>query len=453
MMYRQETNPKVNNLLMYVSVFMVFFWVFNDFGIRYIYGYALLVVLLVWQGIKMVSRGDTFRVNKFKVLFTALVVLSTFFSLLPTSNYNNFTFAITISMLVFWMYALFASVDKNQVLRVFRYIRLMSFVLSIYIIAVKLFPAIYWDHIFHYLSAAAQDEANRLMHLGYGVPIGASSTYADYLIMVGILTIFGEFVFMTKKGDTKRKIASGLKLTVFFAAMLVENRRTEVLSMILTVAIIFVLLINPRNHRDFSKKFTLFLKLIALVPIVIAVCWQIGLLERFAHTFTTILSGAVSVNELSSGRTDLWRVAWELFKENPILGIGWEQFINHNYYNHEVHNSYLQFLCETGVIGFVGIVTPILGIVFASLSQLKRLTRKNEEVLNGVKALNVVGSGIQVFFFLVNFIDPAFYHQNFFCFYGFSIILLSYCLDTERELVANMVDGTRRNIKEKGMLP
>lgn len=64
----------------------------------------------------------------------------------------------------------------------------------------------------------------------------------------------------------------------------------------------------------------------------------------------------------ASGRTVVWNATWELFWDNPVLGIGFRA--------HEVllgissHNGYLAMLAEIGLIGFVAVIYIILIGVF-----------------------------------------------------------------------------------------
>ncbi len=84
------------------------------------------------------------------------------------------------------------------------------------------------------------------------------------------------------------------------------------------------------------------------------------------------------------GRWDLWNLAFEVFKEFPLLGAGIGQYnsafralglsplkdaitINHP------HNIYIQFLCENGVIGFALAMCFLLGVLWWGFSKLRFL--------------------------------------------------------------------------------
>jgi O-antigen ligase len=85
----------------------------------------------------------------------------------------------------------------------------------------------------------------------------------------------------------------------------------------------------------------------------------------------------------TSGRSDLWTVAWKIFTEHPLVGIGLNNFqVLQSRYTlkagkltrvdliaetpHLVHNVYLQLLTETGVVGLAIFLVVIAGSLRAS---------------------------------------------------------------------------------------
>jgi O-antigen ligase len=91
----------------------------------------------------------------------------------------------------------------------------------------------------------------------------------------------------------------------------------------------------------------------------------------------------------SSGRTDLWKVAWTIFTRHPWNGIGLANFetVEPHYalksgtltrvdlvaeVPHLVHNVYLQLLAETGIIGFSLFVLVMIACLRTSWLAAKR---------------------------------------------------------------------------------
>jgi O-antigen ligase len=78
----------------------------------------------------------------------------------------------------------------------------------------------------------------------------------------------------------------------------------------------------------------------------------------------------------STGREELWSVAWQMFQDNPIIGVGLQGFPDHasEYVRalgslefseflveqpKVVHNTYLEVLVETGLVGLVLLLVAI----------------------------------------------------------------------------------------------
>src|SRR5262249_20032796 len=91
----------------------------------------------------------------------------------------------------------------------------------------------------------------------------------------------------------------------------------------------------------------------------------------------------------SSGRDDLWQVAWTIFKDHHWIAIGVKNFeaIEPSYslnsgtlsrvelvaeHPHLVHNVYLQLLTETGVVGFALFLVVIGACMRAAWLAAKR---------------------------------------------------------------------------------
>jgi len=94
-----------------------------------------------------------------------------------------------------------------------------------------------------------------------------------------------------------------------------------------------------------------------------------------------------------TGRTELWTVGWRIYQENPVLGIGLNNFrVESNRYVRRpgklefvnliserpdvVHNTYLQLLVETGVIGlalFLGVIAACLRAAWLAARRFEAL--------------------------------------------------------------------------------
>jgi tetratricopeptide (TPR) repeat protein len=116
---------------------------------------------------------------------------------------------------------------------------------------------------------------------------------------------------------------------------------------------------------------------------------QYPLLERFADIRTT--------SSTAQSRFMIWGIAWDAFKERPILGWGPGNFIipyakyyNPNLYGNEpwfdrVHNMHLEWLVAGGIIGFLAYIS-VIGSVLITLWQLWY-----KHIMSGVAVVTLLG--------------------------------------------------------------
>ena len=120
----------------------------------------------------------------------------------------------------------------------------------------------------------------------------------------------------------------------------------------------------------------------------------------------------------TSGRSDLWRVAWHVFRAHPLVGIGTGNFevveahyvlmpgsISRIQYltdvPHLVHNTYLQLLAETGLVGLAGYLAVAIGSLWAGLraaATFDRIGRRDYADLARSVTMGTIGLLAALFF-------------------------------------------------------
>ena len=91
-------------------------------------------------------------------------------------------------------------------------------------------------------------------------------------------------------------------------------------------------------------------------------------LARFVELITNYFNGS-DAELLTTGRTEIYEAAVNLWEKNKMFGIGWNNFkysFNSNiwYSRFDVHNCYLQLLCENGFVGAIPCYCLIIATVF-----------------------------------------------------------------------------------------
>lgn len=186
-----------------------------------------------------------------------------------------------------------------------------------------------------------------------GLNFAHNATGSVYAVVSAFLLIF-----FLKEKNKKIKILYLFMFTICFIGLFLTKSRGSYVAFI--VGVIYVFWFHYRSIKKFL--ITLLLMGVVSVPII----FLTNSYERIIKIFE--FSGTTSV------RFELWRLAWNLFKESPIVGIGFGRYndilhsgfnrlyglpgiimfnIEHYYFytSGHAHNSYLHFLAETGFIG------------------------------------------------------------------------------------------------------
>ena len=121
------------------------------------------------------------------------------------------------------------------------------------------------------------------------------------------------------------------------------------------------------------------------------------------------------IDESAMGRLYAWEAAWNMALDNPILGVGINNFYyNYFYYsphwdglNHAVHSTWFGVLAESGFVGLILFVSLIVSTLLMSLKMLK--TANDEHHTPGIRvALNAAPAGIIGFIVSGTFLTQGF---------------------------------------------
>jgi O-antigen ligase len=79
-----------------------------------------------------------------------------------------------------------------------------------------------------------------------------------------------------------------------------------------------------------------------------------------------------------NSREELWKAGWQMFLAHPILGVGSRRFgefardygeLSHDNIGKNAHNTYIEVLATTGLLGFLGLCS----MIFYAIRELRRL--------------------------------------------------------------------------------
>lgn len=220
---------------------------------------------------------------------------------------------------------------------------------------------------------------------------GHFSTNGMYL-SVGL--VIASIYFMTCK--QKKKI-SLLFVIIVAVALLLTGKRAVLIFGIAGIFFAYYCLNADKPAKRFVK--IIGIALIILAAFAIASQYIPALsnfLDRFSETSNR--------GDITTGRSDLYLIAYRLFSSKPLLGIGWDAYKYLYLSSHgvilNVHNVYLQLLTENGIIGAVFFYTLFLYLYVRAVKALVRHVKKRTEKNSKVDFALCLSVGMQTMFLL-----------------------------------------------------
>lgn len=244
---------------------------------------------------------------------------------------------------------------------------------------------------------------------GYKYGLWINYGYNALCISIALL------LFAAKSMTSKKRHYIVLSILALFALLLTEKRGP----LLFSGGAFFVtwVLWMYKSKKKTRKVVFLVVSFLAVYAILV---WKFPNTLRVFERFS-LESG----EDISTGRFDLYQEALALFLEHPLLGIGWSGFRFYhstivmgydNFGAFDVHNIYLQILCETGIVGIVTFLTiawySIRNAIYVMLHWSEEMGCSWDAAVSAV--------GIQLFFLMQGLTSNTLYVPTIFVPYIFS---------------------------------
>lgn len=148
----------------------------------------------------------------------------------------------------------------------------------------------------------------------------------------------------------------------------------------------------------------------------------------FLNRFNIFFQSVIARDTMDSGRFLMYERALSEWRQHRLFGIGWRHFNALTVakfgmtQNHEVNCDYLQWLCETGVVGFMLSIFPV-GVTFYRSIYISRNLRKYSNY--GDLWVIIVACFIQTFTILYAFVEIPFFDLILFTVYMISCAIIN----------------------------
>lgn len=408
-----------------LAFFACTFFFYRDFGFRMILGFGALGLILVLHLLRRLGRNE--RLDSSPVTMGAgfLAVVIFFHFLLPGARQDADTLSYQISMLLCMAFVICAPGESRRARTACRVMLPGAMGMAAFVIAFTFLPGAFTKFVYPLLSDTARRYYDFFAPLGYGVSLGTYS-YTDYVLFLGAAVCCADLAVKPRTG--KRIFFNSLALALILLAMVVLGRRGELLAAALAVLVLVLALCSRKKRRMILISGAVLGALTAtLVLMFLPALGKVPVLSRYVETVEQLLSGG----DITSGRGALMKVAADGFLSNPVFGVGWGQYVRlsarigmcdtDGNLIEDCHNIYLQFACETGIVGAVLIIVPIAYLLWLTcrmLRQAKYLEDKNP------LRFSVISFLIQFFLLFLGLYDPSFQKIVFWCFYALALLML-----------------------------
>lgn len=386
----------IDKLAVFFMVFSIYFVSFETFLLKTTTIWLLGTLLIIINVLFFKEKIDIKNKNVFLIVFLDLLIF--ILSLFAKNFLISLKFIILFSSAII-VFSYFK--DRKYIYNTFmKLIIFFSKFFAYFTIFSVLFKDLYFKIIqFLYTPQKVYSIIglyNQSCYSGIAGQTGSNS----FLISLGIIAICS-LLFLNSNINKNKRINRIYSLFLMMTALLLSNKRT------MTILIIFIILLIT-IIGSLGKKITVKLKNFSIYVLLIG--YSLILLLGFPDTFRLITrslsyvdgsnevvnnnvvdndfdgfyveennNGLVIneniidnefINSLLNGRGELYTKAIIYFLQNPIVGIGIDNFTYLE--NIQVHNSLLQLLAEVGIIGTIFIVAIIGYFLIITIINLKK---------------------------------------------------------------------------------
>lgn len=250
--------------------------------------------------------------------------------------------------------------------------------------------------------------------------------YSSY---TGCFLVPGLLAFLVSYRGKKKNAYFWVIIAMFSLGLLLINKRGFILDIAISLLVVFF--VSRQSEGRMKLKLNRVLLIVISILIIIGVLFAVYMSVPFVRQAVTNVADKFADDDGTlSGRTELYALALRLFKQHPIIGIGWGNFreqslhvyteTNSNTY--EVHNVFLQLLCETGIVGLLAFLVTIIWMLVYTIRRFMRVNAANRDS-TASKALRL-SMYLQLFFITYCFSGNPLYDYIFVVTYFIGIVLL-----------------------------
>lgn len=277
------------------------------------------------------------------------------------------------------------------------------------------------DVYFRILNPSALDTAKLYYDSGYyfGLLYNPHEPAGLMAFAIGALLIW-------KLVSKSKKWIFYIGAVVLVIPLLLTGKKAVLMCAVMAVTLTILILYGSRKQWIKAVGFLILLVLFIGIFIVLAATHpEIAIFNRFNAYINQFLGG----DTYDSGRIYIYKAALSEWQENKLFGIGWRNFnaLSTTKYgmsnSHEVNCDYLQWLCETGIVGFLMSIIPVAIMLRRAVYVGRKMTRRFKS--HNEQWIVLFAVFIQIFTLIYAFVEIPFFDIVFFSVYILSCIVIN----------------------------
>lgn len=347
----------LNILILYV-LWNYMFTMTNTSWFKVVYYFMILSLFVIVSALVIFKP----HIIESRLLFWLPFLIMVIYGNLKLNNYEgSIYFLICFILLLLSKYLAFNKIISLNIFTI------SGFIIIIGILFQMIFPGIYNEYV-----ATFFKNANDIIYWSHGYG------YSGFCYQLGVTAI----ILLYCEGSILYGHDTSIHNHFIYAVLIVlfiflSGKRTIAL-----LAILIPLIIQIIDDKLNKKKFFNIILVLAFILTILYffllnadLFLNSKILGRFATTIIDIENGV----DASSNRINIYNEAFNMLKTNKVFGIGLGQFKLHSTFATDVHNTYLQILCEQGIVGFVLYIVPLALNLFHTIHINKRYNYFNNK--------------------------------------------------------------------------
>ena len=299
-----------------------------------------LIVFICFQNI-------TVYINKVGICLFSWIVFKSISILWATGGHNDM---VSIQFLSLWAMILFLIVFTNKRIEASYIDRI---ILCVQIASTSMAVlGLFKSETYQYTNVARQ-----VLTL-YNTQIDPNDLSALYIVGV----VIGLDLLYEKKGYLALNIISVIAGLI---TILMTSSRGGLVSVITIVVLIFIL---SKKKKGIKEIIVNILIITAILAILYTLASKFVSTESLTRIFT--FDDSKIGYAIGTGRMALWKYGVSLFLQKPLIGWGWGGY---NVMGVASHNTYLSMLLDTGIIGMILFIVPMVMIYIRAFKSGKPL--------------------------------------------------------------------------------